>query len=253
MNESDEMTATRTDTRHAIGFDVDFSGLPRERLEEMAAAGAEIVEACRLLRKTGANVVGQVLAHQGTFFEEDHYPKGDVYDDETKSQYYYHAHRPETGEHGHFHTFLRAGAMPADIEPAPYEGSAFRPLGDQAIGHLIAISMSKPGEPVGLFTVNRWVTAETFYSAADTLRMVDLFDIDHAYPCLATNRWISAMLRLFRPQIEALLAERDRVIAGHARRYPRRDVYEDRALEVTSSIGIDVDAQLAAVAGALKA
>lgn len=228
-----------------------FQDLPRERLEEMAEAGARIDESYRLLRKADTNVVAQVLAHQGTFFEFDHYPKGDVYDDETHSQYYYHAHRGETGEHGHFHTFLRAKGMPADIEPAPYDGEGERPLGDEALTHFVAISMNGPGFPIAMFTTNRWVTGETFYSAEDTIAMLDRFDVEHVFPCLAVNTWIGAMVRLFRPQVEALLFERDRRIADWAAKHPDTDVYEDRDLEITSILRIDVAHQVATVERAL--
>lgn len=76
-----------------------FNGLDRDRLEEMAAAGDRIKEAYPLLQQANANVVGRILAHQGTFFAFDHYPRGDVYDDESHGRYYYHALRGETGEH----------------------------------------------------------------------------------------------------------------------------------------------------------
>lgn len=232
-------------------FKLDLSAEPAARLESMAAAGRRINQSYRLLEKAGTNVVAQVIAHQGTFYENDHYPKGDVYDDETKSQYYYHAHREDSGEHGHFHTFVRAAAMPAGIDPAPYAGSAARPLGEDAICHLVAVSMNRPGFPEGLFTVNRWVTAETFYSAEDTLAVLDRFSIDHVYPCLAVNWWLTDMLKLFRPQIAALLGARDLSIASWQRKHPDRDVFEDRELEVTSALPIDVSRQIAAVERAL--
>jgi hypothetical protein len=69
--------------------------------------------------------------------------------------------------------------------------------------------MDAYGWPIGLFTTNRWVTNQTWYSAADTIRMLDRFLIDHAYPSWPVNRWISAMFRLFRPQIVELLERRD--------------------------------------------
>lgn len=232
---------------------VDLTGIPRAQLLAMEAAGEAVLESYRVLRKAGANVVGQCLAHQGTFYELDHYPKGDVYDGEFHAQYYYHAHRAEAGEHGHFHTFLRAEGMPAGVAPVPYDGTAERPEGADALAHLVAISMSGPGFPIGLFTTNRWVTDETFYPAGDVVAMLDRFRIDHTFPCLAVNRWISAMLVLFRPQIEALVHERDRVIAAHAARHPDRDVYEDRALEITSITDIDVDRQIAAIRMAIAA
>jgi hypothetical protein len=238
-------------TTQPLQFDLEaaLARLPRQRLFAMGEAGAVIEDSYRVLAKAGANVVGQCLAHQGTFYELDHYPKGDVYDDEFHSQYYYHAHRPESGEHGHFHTFLRAKAMPAGVEPVPYGDK--RPTGDDALAHIVAISMNRPGFPIGLFTTNRWVTDETFYGADDVIRMLDRFQIDHTFPCLAVNRWITAMLRLFRPQIEALLKARDQTIAAWAAAHPDGDVYEDRELEITSILDIDVARQIAAVRGLL--
>lgn len=230
----------------------DFSALPLSRLRVMSKAADDVLEALRVMGKASTNPVAQVLAHQGEFVELDHFPKGDVYDDDSAGQYYYHAHRSETGEHGHFHAFLRVKGIPIGIEPAPYSGAAERPLGEDAISHLIAISMDRAGLPTGLFTTNRWVTGETFYCAKSVIAMLDRFDIDHTHPCLATNRWVSAMVRLFRPQIEQLLIARDRSIDAWQRQHPDRDVFEDRELEVTSEIAIDIDEQAAAVDAALK-
>lgn len=226
--------------------------LPRNRLEEMAEAGRTIKEMLRVLTKSSQNMVGQCLANQGTFYELDHYPKGDVYDDQTHSQYYYHAHRPESGEHGHFHTFLRAAGMPKGVEPVPYKGKAKRPEGKDALTHFVAISMDRPGNPIGLFTTNRWVTDETFYGAEDVIALLDRFEMDLTYPCLATNRALSALLRLFRPQIEKLLIERDKTMKRWAAMKPGVDVYEDRDLEVTSIMDINIDRQIAAVEKALS-
>ncbi|MGI9415547.1 MAG: DUF6969 family protein [Hyphomicrobiales bacterium] len=231
---------------------INFAELPREQLEEMDAAGAQIQEVYRLFKKASANVVGQMLAHQGTFYELDHYPTGDVYDGETYSQYYYHAHRADSGEHGHFHTFVRAKGMPDGVEPVPYDGEAERPEGKDALSHLIAISMNRPGFPIGLFTTNRWVTDETFYPADDVIAMLDRFKMDHTYPCLASNQWITSMIVLFRPQIEVLLHARDRSIEQWRKKAPGTDVYEDRDLEITSITPIDVSKQIAAVKTALQ-
>lgn len=234
-------------------FKADFKQFDREELERMREAGAQIEEAYRVLKKASANVVGQCLAHQGTFFENEHYPKGDVFDGETKSQYYYHTHREGANEHGHFHTFVRAGAIPGDAKPVPYDGDVKVPSGDDAICHLIAISMNRPGYPIGLFSTNRWVTGESFFNADDTIRILDKFCMDHTYPCLATNRWITGMISLFRPQIEALLHERDRTIEGWRKKHADRDVYEDRELEITSIMNIDVKKQCALIDKALAA
>lgn len=233
-------------------MDVDFAALSVARLKSMAQAGDEVLKAFRVLGKAGTNPVAQVLAHQGKFIELDHYPKGDVHDAETASQYYYHAHRSEAGEHGHFHTFIRAKGIPGHVKPATYRGTGKRPRGKNAICHLVAISMNRAGLPVGLFTTNQWVTGETFFGAQDTVRLLDAFAIDHVQPCLATNRWISAMIRLFRPQIEALLLRRDRSLADWQRGHPDRAVLDDEELEITSSTPIDIDRQIARIARAQR-
>ena len=231
----------------------DFRALPRERLERMDAAGAEVLECHRVLRKTNDNIVGEVLRHEGTFYQWQHYPKGDVFDSESHSQYYYHTHPAgeRKPEHGHFHTFLRPKGMPKGIKPAdvPHEDAPTGP--NDKLSHLIAISMDRPGYPVRLFTTNRWVTGEVWYRAEDVCAMLDRFVIDHSRPSWPTNRWITAMVQLVRPQIESLLIARDRAIESWQARHPDRDVFEDRELEVTSDLEIAVDSQIRQIKHAL--
>jgi hypothetical protein len=244
--------ATGSPTRPALPA-VDFAALSPRRLAEMSAAGAEVVEWMRVLSRTGDNVVGELLRGTAQFLEWDHYPGGDVYDGESHAQYYYHAHPQELrpGEHGHFHTFLRPRGMPDGVRPAARGGAVAMPGENDALSHLIAISMNAYGVPIRLFATNRWVTGETWYAAADVRRMLDRFVIGHARPSWPANRWIGAMLRLFRPQIEMLLDARDAMVAAWATAHPGRDVLEDRALEIAATVDISIDAQNAAVAAAL--
>jgi len=228
-----------------------FDSLSRERLEKMAAAGREVMECYRVLEKTSANVVGQVIEHQGTFYEWDHYPDGDVFDHETYAQYYYHSHRPEEGEHGHFHLFMRRDGIPGEMQPAPFAGTGEWPTGDDIICHLIAIAMEPKGYPTHLFTTNRWVTGECWYKAADVTGLLDRFDIDHTYPSWAVNRWITAMVALYHPQITQLLIERDAVIQAWSESHAG-DVLEDRDLELTSKISLDIKHQIKQINKALK-
>lgn len=229
-----------------------FDAYPRDELEEMLEAGAEILEWYRVLRKAEANVVGELLKGQGTFYEWDHYPPGDIYDHETHSQYYYHAHRGEQGEHGHFHSFQRRDGMPAGVAPVPYEGEEEWPTGDEMISHLAGVSMDKMGYPTHLFTTNRWVTGENFYPADDVVRMLAHFDIDHVYPSWPTNRWLTAMLVLFHPQIVQLLHQRDAKVAAWQAEHPDTDAFEDRDLEVTSICTISVNHQIKQLRKAIK-
>ena len=233
-------------------LDGSLATLSDAQLKGMLAAGEEIFECYRVLKKADLNIVGECLNDQGTFYEFDHYPKGDVYDTETHSQYYYHAHRSEAGEHGHFHTFQRAKGMPAGIQCADYDGDEEWPSGDDALSHLVGISMDRYGFPTDLFTTNRWVTGETWYHSGDVIRMLDGFEMDHAYPSWPVNRWITAMVRLFRPTIEGLLRERDAVIESWRRKQPGVDIFEERELELTCMTPISVEKQIAAIKSVLN-
>jgi hypothetical protein len=220
---------------------VNLRKLPVEALESMATAGEQVLECHRVLQKSGSNVVAEVLRGQGKFYEFDHYPKGDVYDLETHSQYFYHAHRE--GEHGHFHTFLREEGMPKDCRPAAQSEAPFMKERDDKISHLIAISMNRAGFPIGLFTTNRWITADNWYKADDVIKMLDRFEMDLASPSWPVNIWLTAMLRLFRPQIMELVRERDATVANWQKEHPDVDAFEDRGCDITSVRKISVAAQ----------
>jgi hypothetical protein len=113
--------------------------------------------------------------------------------------------------------------------------------------------MDRSGWPVGLFTTNRWVTGETWYAARDVAAMLHGFDMKVDRPSWSVNRWLTAMLRLFRPQIEALLQQRDARIREWQAAHPEVNAYEDRRLEVTAQLPIDVEAQVRALEQRLKA
>ena len=236
--------------RVGIEAKVELASLPAEQLEAMAEAGRELVEIHRILAKTSDNVVGELLRGQGTFYEWDHYPKGDVYDNETHGQYYYHAHpfvdRFEK-EHGHFHTFVRPKGMPKGIKPAKVPEYVKPKDPNDSLSHLIAVSMDKMGFPFRLFTVNRWVTGEVWYTAEDVAVLLDHFEIDHARPSWPVNRWITAIVQLMKPQIVELLQRRDQTVADWREAHPDRNVFEDRELEVTSYLDFTIEQQIRAV------
>lgn len=241
-------------------IEIDFTALPKARLEAMAEAGMQVLECYRVLQKSDANVVGEILKGQGEFFEWDHYPAGDVYDWDSHAQYYYHAHPPENranlwgAEHGHFHTFLRPKGMPEGARPAALPDYTPPKEPDDALTHFVAVAMNNAGFPVRLFTTNRWVTGEVWYPAETVIDLLDRFDIDMALPSWPVNIWLTNMLRLFRPQIEVLLRRRDAATDHWQATFPRDDcsAYEDRDLEVTSIVDIAVDQQILAVRAALE-
>ncbi len=248
------MTQLSAKAQYSTNLTEQLAALPEEKLHGMLTAGDRIKNCYRLLQKNEkyGNVVREVLREQGTFYELEHYPKGDVHDSDSHSQYFYHAHRGIEGENGHFHTFLRAKGMPRKFDPAPYDGEVEWPAGDDALSHLIAVSMDPKGYPIGLFSTNRWVTGETWYKADDVITMLDHFNMDLLYPSWPVNIWITETMRLFRPQIEELLIQRDASVNAWRDEHTDKDVYEDRDLEVTSEMLVDVDKQLEAVNKELK-
>jgi len=211
-------------------------------LEKMLHAGEEILEWNEMLSKTESHVVDQVLKGQGVFWELDHYPMQDTFDRETYSQYYYHAHRK--GEHGHFHLFLRQGGMEKDTFPIFYDARNDTLNDIDTYAHLIAISMDDEGYPLALFTTNRWVTGEDWYASRDVKKMIDHFHVNHAHPSYVVNRWLNAMLILFRPQIDRLIEERETTLERYANGIPIKKVLEDHELDVTSEMPISLEKQI---------
>lgn len=250
---------------------LDLARLSRAELEAMAACGRAVGECQAALEARGSGILGAAL--QGEAIEEwRHYPGGDVFDPATHAQYFYHLHPPgERGadEHGHFHTFLRARGMPPGVRPLvmPELAIAGSPAAPTLVPsapqahedgdpwcHLVAVAMNGAGRPIRLFTTNRWVTGETWYRASDVATMLDRFAVGECKSSGLLDRWITAMIGLYRPQIAALVEARDGAVMGwRRRRRGKVHVFEDRRLEVTSALDIDVAAQCNAIDAALRA
>ena len=236
---------------------------------EREAEAATALRACRAwLAERGSTVVRETVG--GTDGESvadwRHYPDGEVYDSTTHVQYFFHRHSDASGdaaagpeEVGHFHLFLRGEGMPNTAKPLllpelavanappPYRSAPMKRGRSDEVCHLIAIAVDAGGEPVRLFTTNRWVTGETWYGAADVIGMLDRVRLPEAGASRIVNRWIEALVGLFRPEIAVLLRNRDKAIVEWRWRWPRRNVFEDSRLETTSSFAIDLDAHLAAI------
>lgn len=230
-----------------------------DALQRMKQAGSMVIECQRVLANAQQNIVSDLIRFTHDFREWDHLPENDVHDRESHSQFYYHTHaKPEDSqrisdaEHGHFHTFLRAKGMPVDISPYALDPATDSKAETDPVSHIIGISMNVYGQPINLFTTNRWVTKETWYEARDVIKLLDCFEIDHSFPSWPVNLWVTNMLRLFRPQIEALLLMRDRKIKEWQLQDVSVDVFEDRALEVTSLCPVGITEHLSAIEQVLQ-
>ena len=204
------------------------------RAEGRLEAAAALVAALRSVEDRGTNLVAEAL--QGLpFIAFDRYPAEDVLDHASGAQYYFHAHGESASarqdgwdEAGHIHCFMN-----------PEGNGPGKPL-----CHLAAIAMNRFGRPVGLFTVNRWVADDSWVPAATAACLVRRFGFADQSPL---SRFVTAFYALFRTEIEALLAARDRRVAEWRRDHPDRDALEDRELEIPSALKLDLEAVLAAL------
>ena len=169
--------------------------------------------------------------------EFEHYPSDDVVDLRRGSQFYYHSHRDRDRGHGHLHLFWHAASSGRRRYLRPGRPRWIR----TAPTHLFAISLDSRGLPVGLVTVNRWVTEGHWFDARTTMSFVDRFALDAVEGHELSCRWLTGFVRFYRPLIEALVLQRDRCLAGQSD--PARAL-EDRRLEVLSMATVDWAADL---------
>lgn len=220
-----------------------LSSYSLKELKEMKNACLEIKHWYRLLDLTKSSLHDEILKKGDVFSTHKRFPKGDVFDGHSYSKFFYHAHRD--GEHGHFHLFIYEPGMNKEVTPIDC-------IDKRHVAHLIAISMDANGFPKGLFTINQWVTNEAWYSAEDTSKLLPKFAINHLQPSYPLNRWITAMVCAFKPQIEDALYERDKALLTWREKHPDKDVYKDREIEIPSSCEISLEKQVYAMKLAIK-
>jgi hypothetical protein len=157
----------------------------------------------------------------------EHYPFDDAIDRASGSQYFYHCHRPDAGEHGHLHLFVRADAA-----------GRWRRRGG-TLTHLIALGLDARGLPLSFFTVNHWVTGGLWFDGLRTQALVERFTLAARGRHAAGHRWLDAFVQLYQPLIAQALNARDREVARLTRRRPWARVAQDERIEVLSSAPID--------------
>lgn len=172
------------------------------------------------LRKEGSSIIKKVM--NGKKYEYDpfvHYPyDGGIKDDTTGCQLFFHIHREN--EYGHFHTFVTDK--------------------DGELVHLILISMNESGEPIGLATVNRWVTGDK-YVKSDVLKI--LADNFYVNPSLFKDQriveFVNYIFKAYKKEIFELFDERDIWIKNYVNN-KFNEPFEDREFEILSYKEIDL-------------
>lgn len=166
--------------------------------------------------QAGSSLAHAALAGARDFEILRHYPRSDVVDRRAGTRFYYHAHRLDEPEHGHFHLFADGKAPGEHL-------------------HLVALALDVRGQPLRWFTTNRWVTAGRWAPAPEVWRHLKSFDIRCGGRLAPVARWLTAMVVLFADDLQNLLQARDAVLAPHLSAAACADrVFEDRELEVLS-------------------
>lgn len=186
----------------------------------------------------------RVLPESEAHFWE-HYPEDDARDAFTRSRWYYHIHAPgerDADEHGHFHLFLHRGQMDARAATIaqPVDGEEAQ----ASVTHIAGLSIDHQGVPISWFVTNRWVTDEFMYPAATMIAHLDRYNVDHTPEDAFVNRFLTAMVALYRDEIAELLEERDARLTEMGAGSDRPELYEAGSA-ILSSRRIDLDRKIA--------
>lgn len=169
--------------------------------------------------QAGTSLARAALAGARDFEVLRHYPGRDVVDATAGTRFYYHAHRLDDPEHGHFHLFVH-GRRPGEFM------------------HLAALSLDVNGQPRRWFTTNRWVTGEHWRPAAQLLPHLRRWQVRTGGRLVPVARWLNAMVALYADELAQLLHERDARMAPLLQGRSRAEaesVFEDRSLDVLST------------------
>jgi hypothetical protein len=208
-------------------------------------AAHTVIETITQMAQEQRPLMVRVVPEAGAKFWQ-HYPDKDARSASTKARWYYHVHAAgsrDADEHGHFHLFLHRTQMAEDAEV-----KVMPPQGEDAkahVTHIIGLSIANTGIPRSWFATNRFVTNEFLYSAEDMIEHLDLYNVDDTKEDALVNRFVTAMVALYRDEIAQLLRERDaaqaKLIGEHG---PERAYEKASGVEVLASIPIDLDEKI---------
>ncbi|RMD48594.1 MAG: hypothetical protein D6830_06560 [Ignavibacteria bacterium] len=188
--------------------------------EFILSAKDKIIKIIAQLKSEGTNLVLKVMNGKKYVFDPYvRYPyEGGIVDKENGCRIFFHAHRPN--EYGHFHTF---------VEDEKGE-----------LIHLVLISMNKKGEPIGLATVNTWVTGDKYVKPDILKNYLSNFKMNrNSFKESRIIDFVEAIFEAYRQEIFTLFDEREEWIQNYAAKY-YREPFEDRDYEVLSHVKIKV-------------
>jgi len=142
---------------------------------------------------------------------------------------YYHCHPASRagnhrfqGEHGHFHIFVKTHDDPETWSP------------------LVALAMDNMGQPLGWFTVNHWVTGETWEYSETLVKYLDSIPYDNPGLNKTVECWLLSILAVSRDKIINVLHERDKILKQKQLNKKESDIKQDKGIYLLSEIPINL-------------
>jgi len=203
-----------------------------------------VVETITAMAGEGRPLMQRVLPDEDVHFWE-HYPEKDARDRDTKSRWYYHVHAPgqrDADEHGHFHLFLHRSQLPEGLLP-----QVMPPQGEDAkahVTHIAGLSINHQGIPRAWFMTNRFVTNEFLYPADVMIKHLPNYMVDNTAEDSLVNRFVTAMVALYRDELAELLHQRDAALSNLVKEHGEAGYEKASGMEVLAQIPIDLDAKI---------
>ena len=198
---------------------------------------AESLVACLLeMAEAETNPVLQVISNDVPLQEDKKYPEGLLQFNQLGWRAYYHCHPADRagnhrfqGEHGHFHIFVR-------IQNRPEKWS-----------HLVALAMDNMGQPLGWFTVNHWVTGETWQDSDVLSKFLEGIPYEQLSNSKANKarikiveRWLLSLLALSQDRVKNIIYERDKILKQKQINKKGLDIKQDKEIYLLSEISINL-------------
>ena len=194
---------------------------------ELIADPVESLVACLLeMAEAETNPVLEVINPEIPLQENKKYPADLLQFSQLGWRAYYHCHPVSRagnhrfkGEHGHFHIFVRIN----DVENESERWS-----------HLVALAMDNMGQPLGWFTVNDWVTGETWIDSDILSSYLKSIPYDNSSITKLVERWLISLLAVSREEVNSVLIDRDKILKQKQLNVDELTVKQDKAIYLLS-------------------
>ena len=200
---------------------------------EITADAVESLVACLLeMAEVKTNPVLQVINSEIPLQENKKYPADLLQFSGLGWRAYYHCHPASRagnhrfkGEHGHFHIFVRLDDVGNEAE---------------RWSHLVALAMDNMGQPLGWFTVDEWVTGETWIESDMLSIYLKSIPYNNSSITKLVERWVLSLLAVSRDEVHSVLIERDKALKQRQLNVDKLTVKQDKGIYLLSERPINL-------------